>query len=237
VQASLPISYCGPAPDPSALLARWNADPVLLGAFLLLGLLAVRTDSREGKAGVALAALLYVSPFCAWGASLFSVRVVHHLVLTLCLAPLAARAVAPLLMRAPGGLPIWTLAAAAAMWAWHAPSLYNVGATTGWGYWVMQFSIFVTATLFWNRVERASGPSAIVALLAAMVAMGALGAVITLAPEALYAAHYGTTAAWAMAPLEDQQLAGLLMWAPASIAYLAAALVRLSALTSREARA
>lgn len=237
MRASLPNSYCGQAPDPAAILDRWNGDPWLLAVLLLLGALAVRGRSREGQAGVVIAALLYVSPFCAWGASLFSVRVVHHLVLALGVAPLAARALAPVMARIPGGLAAWTFAAAGAMWAWHAPNLYAVGATTSWGYWAMQVSILVTATLFWDRVARASGPSAIVGLLAAMVAMGALGAVITLAPAALYSAHFATTAAWGMAPLDDQQLGGLVMWAPASIVYLAAALVRLSALTGREARA
>jgi len=34
--------------------------------------------------------------------------------------------------------------------------------------------------------------------------------------------HYATTAAWGLTPLEDQQLAGLIMWIPAGLAYLVA---------------
>ena len=71
---------------------------------------------------------------------------------------------------------------------------------------------------------RASPLAAIAALLATMVQMGVLGALITFAPSALYAPHWSTTAAWGLAPLEDQQLAGLVMWAPAAAAYLLAAL-------------
>lgn len=231
----LPLSYCGPAPDPGALLSRWNGDPLLLGVLGLLGFLAVRSHDRASIAAVGAAIFLYVSPFCAWGASLFTVRVAHHLILALAVAPIAARALAPWLSRILGGLAPWTFLSAAAMWAWHAPNLYGWGATSDLGYWLMQATILGSATLFWHRVGRANGPAAIAALLAAMVAMGALGAIITLAPQALYAPHFATTAAWGMAPLDDQQLAGLLMWAPASALYLVAALVRVAGLVKREA--
>ena len=66
--------------------------------------------------------------------------------------------------------------------------------------------------------------AAVVALLAAMLAMGLLGAVLTFAGQAVYAPHFYTTLAWGMTPLEDQQAAGLIMWAPASALYLFAAL-------------
>jgi putative membrane protein len=56
-----------------------------------------------------------------------------------------------------------------------------------------------------------------------MLQMGLLGALIALAPTALYAPHLATTAAWGLSPLEDQQLAGLIMWIPAGGIYLAAA--------------
>lgn len=233
----LPLSYCGPAPDPAAIMTRWNGDPLLLLLLGLIGWLAVHRGSRAGVAATTLFAVLYVTPFCAWGASLFAVRVAHHLILALALAPIAARALMPLLERVLGGLGVWTFLASASMWAWHAPNLYLWGATTDVGYWAMQSTILVSAILFWDRIGRAAGPAAIVALLSAMVAMGALGAIITLAPQALYAPHFATAAAWGMAPLDDQQLAGLLMWAPASAIYLLAALVRVAALTRQEASA
>ncbi|HJX87338.1 MAG TPA: cytochrome c oxidase assembly protein, partial [Gemmatimonadales bacterium] len=57
---------------------------------------------------------------------------------------------------------------------------------------------------------------------------GALGALITFAGTPWYPA-YRSTAAWGLSPLEDQQLAGLVMWMPGGVAYLVAAL----ALTAR----
>jgi putative membrane protein len=70
-----------------------------------------------------------------------------------------------------------------------------------------------------------------------MVAMGLLGALITLSSVPLYAAHFATTAPWGLTPLEDQQIGGLIMWAPASAVYLVAALSMVRDLVGREARA
>ena len=67
-------------------------------------------------------------------------------------------------------------------------------------------------------------PGATTALLATMVAMGALGALLTFSGTALYAPHWMTTQIWGMTPLEDQQIAGIIMWAPASLIYLLAAM-------------
>jgi putative membrane protein len=47
---------------------------------------------------------------------------------------------------------------------------------------------------------------------------------ILFTPTALYAPHYLTTAAWGLTVLEDQQLAGLIMWVPSAGLYLGAAL-------------
>ncbi len=44
---------------------------------------------------------------------------------------------------------------------------------------------------------------------------GILGALMTFSPVPWYPAYETTVAAWGLTPLEDQQLAGLLMWIPA----------------------
>ena len=51
-----------------------------------------------------------------------------------------------------------------------------------------------------------------------------LGALLTFAPTPWYPAYAHTTAAWGLTPLEDQQLGGLVMWIPAGVVYLLAAL-------------
>src|SRR5690606_9227535 len=101
-------------------------------------------------------------------------------------------------------------------------------------------SLLGAAVWFWSGVRHARAPAAVGALLATMVQMGLLGALITFAGQPLYAPHLAATLAWGLSPLEDQQAAGLIMWAPAAGFYLAAALAilgrRLGPPTSAQAR-
>jgi putative membrane protein len=48
---------------------------------------------------------------------------------------------------------------------------------------------------------------------------GLLGALVTTAPRPIYAAYRGGTTLWGLSPLEDQQLAGLIMWVPMGFVY------------------
>jgi putative membrane protein len=86
----------------------------------------------------------------------------------------------------------------------------------------MQASLLVSAWLLWRAIfaSMAQPGSALVALVATIAQMGLLAALIVFAPRPLYAVHFASTAAWGMDPLSDQQLAGLLMWVPASLPYL-----------------
>jgi putative membrane protein len=100
----------------------------------------------------------------------------------------------------------------------------------------MQLSLLVSAFLFWRAVLQSGVSGSVAALLATMVQMGLLGALITFAGAPLYAPHWLTTTAWGLTPLEDQQLAGLIMWVPAAAVYLAAALMLLGGWLARENR-
>ena len=53
---------------------------------------------------------------------------------------------------------------------------------------------------------------------------GVLGALLTFAPRLWYPIYDARTAAWGLSALEDQQLAGLLMWIPGGAVHAAAAL-------------
>jgi putative membrane protein len=217
--------YCGPGPTPAEWLARSNLDPVLL-AMLVLGVTVVlwRTSGRERLCGMAagvVLAVIFVSPLCALSSALFAVRTVHHVLLVAVAAPLIAWA---LPRRPAGALALATAAQAVVFWAWHAPAAYGWALSNDGVYWLMQFSLLGTAVWFWAAIRRASAPAAVAALLIAMVAMGLLGALLTFTGQPVYAPHFLTTAAWSLTPLEDQQAAGLIMWAPAAAVYLAAAL-------------
>lgn len=223
--------YCGPAPDPAEALGRWNGDPVLwvvLVAATAAGLLLLRGPEKgRYTAAMAVLAVGLISPLCAVSSALFTIRTLHHLLLVLAAAPLLALCL-PRLKRP-------RLAAAVAVqavifWAWHAPGLYAQALSHDGVYWLMQVSILGSAVWFWATVRSAKGHAAVAGLLAAMLLMGLLGALIVFAAEPLYSPHFASTLAWNMTPLEDQQAAGLIMWAPAAAAYLLVALWRLNGL-------
>lgn len=219
--------YCGAAPVPSELLSRWNADPVLLSAIAGVALAAVAaSDARRRRrlgAIVPLLLLLFASPFCALTSALFSARVVHHLLLTIAVAPLAA---ALFDWRPRRGLLVAATALQALIfWAWHAPPAYAAALSSDAVYWLMQASLLGAAIAFWGTLRSSPAPAAIAALLATMVQMGLLGALITFAQGPLYAPHIATTLPWGLSAIEDQQLAGLIMWVPAAGLYLGAAMI------------
>lgn len=226
------MPYCGQAPGPDVWLGRWNLEPVLGMALLLLAAWLWRpartldaANRRSALRGAwALTVLLYISPLCALSSAFFTVRVVHHMALVLLLAPLLAFGLEPALRRVP--TPLWTSTALAAMafWTWHVPAPYAAALSAVPVYALMQFTILGSALAFWLAVRRSGAAAALAAILATTVLMGLLGALITFAARPLYAPHFASTLGWGVSPLEDQQLAGIVMWAPGSIAYLLAAM-------------
>lgn len=233
--------YCGAGPSPAEWLGRWNGDPWLLaGLGVAAALIAV--GLRRGLvrrpiaawSGLALCAVMFVSPLCALASALFAARTAHHLLLIAAAAPLLALA-APARDDARARPFAAALVHAAAVWAWHAPQAYAAALSSDAVYWLMQATLLAPAILFWRETARANPLSAAGASLTVMVLTGLLGAILTFAPDALYAPHALTTVAWGLSPLDDQRLAGLLMWAPGAAVYLAAALIRVGATLSREA--
>lgn len=234
------LPYCGAAPVPADWLGRWNFDPFLLVALTGLAVLAWRQTDAAGRpltaSAITLAVLLFVSPFCALSSALFSARVTHHVLLAAVLAPLLVFALREGRTRWPGSLALWTGLQAITFWLWHSPGLYAGALSSDFLYWVMQISLLGTAMGFWAALRRASAPAAIAALLASTVQMGLLGALITFAGTPLYRPHFVTTQPWGYTALEDQQLAGLIMWAPSAGLYLAAAMVLVHRWLAREER-
>jgi putative membrane protein len=223
--------YCGPAPTPAVLMGAWNVDVVAIG--LCAGLIALHLATRaEGRTllclGIGVLALLFLSPLCALTAALFSARAVHHVLLGGLAAPLLVMAFGVAAARRPllsvgGAVAIGTVA----MWVWHVPAVYDAGISSGPLYWLMQASLLGSGVLLWQAVlsQRTRPGAALLALLATVVQMGMLGALLTFATRPLYAAHALTTAPFGLSPLEDQQLAGLILWVPAALPYGIAALL------------
>jgi putative membrane protein len=171
--------------------------------------------------------VVFVSPLCALSSALFSVRVLHHVILVSAVAPLLALAFP---QRRAGRVPLPMLVAAHAvvLWVWHAPGAYAWGLASVPAYWLMQLTLLGSAWLLWRAVLSPATPSglALVALAVTIGQMGLLGALIVFAAQPLYPVHFASTLAWGFTPLADQQLAGLLMWVPAMLPYLGAGLWR-----------
>jgi putative membrane protein len=220
-------AYCGPAPAPPDVLLAWNADPiaiVLCAALLGLGRLYGDGPTKPLYAAVAVLAALYLTPLCALTVALFSARVLHHVLLIAAVAPLLALAFPA--ARTPPSLGWLVALHVAVVWLWHIPDVYGFAVGAALPYWTMQGTLLVTGFMLWRAVlAPATNPgAAILALLATVVQMGMLGALLTFAPGPLYEPHLSTTIPFGLSPLQDQQLAGLTMWVPALLPYLAAAL-------------
>ena len=91
---------------------------------------------------------------------------------------------------------------------------------------LQHLSFFLTAVLFWWSVFRRSETGAAAwHVFVTMLHTSVLGALDgTGAASALPASKQAAAAAWGLTPLEDQQLAGIIMWVPAGTIYAGAAL-------------
>lgn len=227
--------YCGPAPTPDGLWQDWNFDPALLVAiavaFTLLVTIAGNARQRAAAvAALAVTLIAFVSPLCALASALFSARVLHHILIVTVLGPLIVLAI-PTRFRDRLPLPpqLSFLAHTILMWLWHAPEPYLFALSSPYAYWLMELSLIGSAIWLWADIlsPKRSVGAAIALLLGTTLQMGMLGALLTFSRQPLFAAHMDTTLAFGLSPLADQQLAGLLMWVPAAIPYLFAALLLL----------
>ncbi|MGF6709138.1 putative membrane protein [Luteibacter sp. W1I16] len=123
-----------------------------------------------------------------------------------------------------------TVLQAVALWLWHAPALFGL-ALAGEGWHVLQhLSFMVTALLFWSSMldearMRHHPMAAVVGLFVTALVSGALGALMAFSASPWYVGYVrlGMTP-FGLTPVEDQQLAGLLMWIPGGVVHAAAAL-------------
>jgi cytochrome c oxidase assembly factor CtaG len=120
---------------------------------------------------------------------------------------------------------VWLLCSAV-LWFWHLPGPYGWALGSESVHAFEHVCFFLTSLMFWSLVleplgrRRMDYGSTLLFVATFGVQTGLLGALLTFAGRPLYAAHLSTTAAWGLTPLEDQQLAGLIMWIPASLIHL-----------------
>jgi putative membrane protein len=142
----------------------------------------------------------------------------------------AGRAMRPLndpsLLGSSAALTVATALQTAVMWGWHWPPLMQLALVDDLVHYAMHASFLAAGLLFWWSLLlslRAPGsgfaPGA-AAIVVAMMQMGLMGALLTFAPRVLYPFYVGRVEQLGISAFEDQQLAGLLMWVPASVPYL-----------------
>lgn len=116
-----------------------------------------------------------------------------------------------------------------ALWAWHAPALFDLALRSNGWHIAQHVSFLLTALLFWHALLRHPRTGvAVSCLFVTALLSGALGGLMAVSASPWYARYaalgmtpYGLTAA------EDQQLAGLLMWIPGGALHAVVALVLL----------
>lgn len=129
---------------------------------------------------------------------------------------------------------------AVALWSWHVPSLFTAALENDGLHVLQHVSFLATALFFWRAAlghdpRRGQGTGQAIALLfTTMLHTAALGALLGLAPTPWYEPYIATTNALGIDPLDDQQLAGLVMWVPAGLADVVVALVLLGRLVMRQ---
>jgi putative membrane protein len=197
--------------------------------------------------GMTAVLLALASPLDRWSETLLAAHMVQHELLVIVAAPLVAWS-APLIAvmwafsagwrrvvaRAGSAVaPFWSgvrapavtwLLHAAALWVWRLPALYDAALSSQTVRAAEHLSFFGTAALFWwslhnGRYGRLGYGAAVVYVFATALHSGVLGALLALSPHAWYPFYLLRSETWGLTPLEDQQLASVLMWVPAGIVF------------------
>ncbi|WP_158266867.1 cytochrome c oxidase assembly protein [Alsobacter soli] len=108
---------------------------------------------------------------------------------------------------------------------WHLPGPYGWSLGHAWGHVFEHATFFASAIAFWSVVLAPSARAVgfggrLLSVTTAAVVSGLPGALMILANRPFYPVHAATARAWGVTPVEDQQLAGLIMWIPAGFVYL-----------------
>jgi putative membrane protein len=111
------------------------------------------------------------------------------------------------------------------LWAWHAFTLYEAALRNEAIHSLEHLGFLITAMLFWWVLLKPTGQKhlhygmAIPYLFTTILHSGILGALMTFSSQPWYPYYAPLVTAWGLTPLQDQQLAGLIMWLPAGFVF------------------
>jgi len=113
--------------------------------------------------------------------------------------------------------------------AWHIPALYNLALYAAPVHLLEHFTMVFAAFLLWMPVlsptpllPRAPLPVQVLYIFLSSVLSTGLGALITLAKQPIYIFYAQAPRIWGISVLDDQVVAGLIMWAGAAAIFLLA---------------
>jgi putative membrane protein len=193
--------------------------------------------------GIIVLFIALLSPIDTFSETALSIHMIQHLLLTLIAPPLLVLGLPPLALI--GSIPmrwrrgvgrwwhhqlilkqLWQRLSdpligwgvfALALWLWHLPPLYQSAVNNSVIHMIEHASFFGAGVLFWWSIHNRYAIG-LLSLFTTAVHSSILGALMTFSSQVWYPI-YGS--------LEDQQLAGLIMWVPGGIIFLTAVMLHL----------
>jgi putative membrane protein len=204
--------------------------------------------------GWAMLALPIVTPLHFLGERSFTAHMIEHEIIMIVAAPLlaASRPLGVLLWSLPDGVRrglvrigrrggvrrgwafvtsamVATVVQALVLWLWHLPPAFEAALASPPVHAAQHASFLVSAVLFWWSMGRRTkyGVAAFCQFLT-LLQTGMLGVLMSFSTGIWYPSYAGSQGG--LTALEDQQLAGLIMWIPAGMVHAGAAMLLIAAL-------
>jgi putative membrane protein len=183
-------------------------------------------------AGIATLLLVVASPVAHLDHHLLTAHMAQHLILMLVTAPLILVGLRGAILPQPP-LAICWFAGSFTVVFWHIPAIFELALESHFWHGFEQASFVIAGILFWRPVIHGSGWSAPIYLFLATLPCDALSAFLAFCGHVVYRPYLsGHAGMFGLSPLDDQALAGALMWVAVTFAYLIPALILTARLVS-----
>ena len=184
--------------------------------------------------GIAVLLLAIASPAAHLDHHLLTAHMAQHLLLMLVAAPLILLGARPTTLPQPPIVVCW-LAGSLTVIFWHIPAIFELAIESRLWHGFEQASFVVAGILFWRPVIDSSSWSAPIYLFLATLPCDVLSGFLVFCGRVVYQPYLsGQAGTFGLSPLDDQALAGALMWVAVTFAYLIPALVLMARLVAGE---